>query len=300
MSNSAENLSYFCKVAFGHPARDVIPLKFQSQSGTSLCFGYCSSGPFMDASPVCQRAVLDAVDRLRSAGHRVEEFQFPHSFKNLAHHFYALNSADGWRFYLDKLSNEPREMNIVRLLRYASLPNWIKRLCSLFCRLVLCDSRAINIIHSIREKSALSMIKLQIEVAAIEEEFWKTFEKSGIDILLTPAHVLPATPLNSFGNIHFCAAYTFSWNLLNAPIGVLNSVKFDLDKDVVPGIWPRKFSFKDLFAPDLLEKVAQHFYNPRSIQGLPAGIQVIGRANQDETVLEAMELIERLVKSKNN
>jgi Asp-tRNA(Asn)/Glu-tRNA(Gln) amidotransferase A subunit family amidase len=299
MALHASDLLYFCKVAFGHPASDVVPLLFRDNSAQApIRYGFCASGPFMESSPVCQRAVKTAVIALKSSGVDVVEYQFPESFQKLVVSFYSLMSADGWKFYLNELGTEPREPCIRNLLTYASFPDCLKRLCSSISRLFVKDPRALAIISAIRSKDTYSLIQLQSELSGYEQEFHRSIASAGINVLITPTHVLPANPIGSFGDIHFTAAYTFAWNLLNVPIGCLPVVRFDSNLDNVEGEWPRKFEFKDIFSSDLLERAAKNYYNPKHVQGLPAGIQLIGLPNDDERVLSALVQLEGLLSSR--
>ena len=298
MSGNVSNLVHFCREAFGHDAYDVVPLPFREVlfNQKQIRFGYCSEDPFIPVSPACKRAVQETALLLKRAGCEVVEFKYPASFTRLMPLFYELMSADGWQFYFDQLKGEAREPVLKNLLRYASLPNWMKFLVSRTAGLFLRDPMANSLLLAIRSKSSFEVLKLRLEVKAIAKEFADFFSASGFDVILSPCHVLPATPNGSFGDIHFCAAYTFAWNLLNQPIGVLPVTQFSSKLDCIEAEWPRPFDFKALFSQTLLKRAAQHYYAASCIDGLPIGIQVIGRSNQDELVLAAMSKIESLLK----
>lgn len=295
MATCTSDLEFFCKATLGHCAPDVMPLIYRTPENDSpLVFAYAKSFPFMDVSPLCKRAVYETVAKLKADGQTVIEYEFPKKFDRLASAFYEIMSADGWKFYFDKLKGEIRENNLRTLLRYASMPNWIKSIVSWATSLILKDQRAVNIIKSISVKNVYQLHEIQIEIDKITKEFVESIDKLGIDILIMPVHVLPATPNGSFGDIHFCAVHTFMWNLLNQPIGVMPVTSFDPSKDLIEGSWPRKFRLLDIFSAELIDRAAQHWYNPQEIANLPAGIQVIGKSNDDENVIRAMKLIEKL------
>ena len=295
MATCSTDLEMFCQATLGHSAPDVMPLNYRKfDNDPSLVYGYSKSYPFMDVSPVCKRAVSETIEKLRANGHTVIEYEYPKSFDRLASAFYEIMSADGWKFYFEKLKGEKREIILRKLLKYASMPNWIKSIVAWAASMILKDKRAIRIIKSISVKSVYQIHEVQIEIDKITKEFVESVDKLGIDILIMPVHVLPATSNGSFGDIHFCAAHTFIWNLLNQPIGVMPVTSFDPSKDVIKGSWPRKFQLSDVFSEELLDRAAQHWYNPQEIENLPAGIQVIGRSNDDENVIRAMKIIEKL------
>lgn len=294
MATCVDDIKLFCEALFGHNAYDVFPLKYRKiDESKKIIFGYTKRYPFMHVSPICNRAVMETVDKLRASGQSVVEYELPASFDRLATAFYDLMSSDDYKFYFDKLRNEEREPILRKLLAYASMPSWIKYITAWIAGLVLKDKRAVGIIKAICKKDAYQLHKIQMEIEQINSEFSKSIEDSGIDVLIMPVHVLPATPNGSFGDIHFCAAHTFMWNLLNLPIGAMPAVNFDSSKDIIKGNWPRKFKFSDVFDNNLLEKASQNWYNPERIANIPAGIQIIGKCNQDETVIEAMSLIEK-------
>lgn len=295
MATCVSDLELFCRATLGHCAPDVMPLAYRaSEDKPAPVFAYAKSYPFMDVSPFCKRAVSETIDKLKANGHTVIEYEFPESFGRLASAFYEIMSADGWKFYFNKLKGETREKNLRKLLNYASMPNWIKKIVGWAASIILKDKRAVSIIKSISVKNVYQIHEIQIEIDSIVREYVESIDKLGIDILIMPVHVLPATPNGSFGDIHFCAAHTFMWNLLNQPIGVMPVTSFDSSKDLIQGSWPRKFQFGDIFSGELLDRAAQHWYNPQEIENLPAGIQVIGKSNDDENVIKAMKLIEKL------
>lgn len=299
MAQNVADLVYFCRYSFGHAALDVVPLGFRDSllldQKRRIRFGYATHDPFMPVSPACNRAVHETVSALKKAGFEVVEFSYPPSFTRLMPLFYELMSADDFGFYFDKLKSEKREPIFRNLLRYAALPNWLKYIISRPLSWFMKDPMAISLLRAISSKSSFEVLQSRLEVKEIVKEFQDFFAASGFDVILSPCHVLPATPNGSFGNVHFCAAYTFAWNFANQPIGVLPVTRFSSQLDRVEGEWPRAFDFPVLFSETLLQRAAQHYY-ASCTDGLPIGIQVIGRSNEDELVLAAMTLIDQVTR----
>ena len=72
MATCVEDLKLFCDSTFGHIAPDVIPLKYQkSDRKKHFTFGYSKKYPFMQVSPVCDRAVIETVDKLKYSDQKV-------------------------------------------------------------------------------------------------------------------------------------------------------------------------------------------------------------------------------------
>ena len=118
MATCVSDLELFCQATLGHCAPDVIPLPYRkSEKDPPLVFAYAKSYPFMDVSPLCQRAVSETIETLKANGHTVIEYEFPKTFERLTTAFYEIMSADGWKFYFEKLKGETREKNLRKLLK---------------------------------------------------------------------------------------------------------------------------------------------------------------------------------------
>lgn len=72
--------------------------------------------------------------------------------------------------------------------------------------------------------------------------------------------------------------------------GVLPITKVDATLDVLPR------GFKSTNA---VEAGAYAMYKPKDMEGLPIGVQVIGRRLEEEKVMEGMKIIESLMRKEN-
>lgn len=86
------------------------------------------------------------------------------------------------------------------------------------------------------------------------------------------------------------AAGTTLYNLVNCPTGCMPVTKVDPSKDGITEEWTK------LPSPSLIERALYHgkkpIYDPVAMQGMPVGIQVVGRKWEDEKVLAMMQVVD--------
>lgn len=78
--------------------------------------------------------------------------------------------------------------------------------------------------------------------------------------------------------------YTFLFNLVDATAGVLPVTRVNAEQDSVR----KGFSFAKLNG---VAKGAWMYYDARSMEGLPVGVQVVGGRLEEEKVLAVMERV---------
>jgi Asp-tRNA(Asn)/Glu-tRNA(Gln) amidotransferase A subunit family amidase len=104
-----------------------------------------------------------------------------------------------------------------------------------------------------------------------------------LDLLLTVPNATPATPHDGLGDSFASCGYTFLFNLVDYPAGVLPVTKVDPVVDALP---------RDFRPRNHVEKGAYKNYQAEKMAGLPVGVQVIGRRLEEEWTLKGMELVE--------
>jgi amidase len=150
---------------------------------------------------------------------------------------------------------------------------------------VLKEPKAALIARSSGERTVAELWKLQYETKGLRQDWFDAWKAQGdFDVILCPAHVLPAVPHHQFKNISFTCSYTLLFNVLDLPAGVLPVTRVDSARDAYTT--PHS---------SILEKAARAAYVLPEQHGLPLGVQVVGKPFKDETVLRAMAEIERLV-----
>ena len=264
---------------------DLVPLPLDVAAVSAagpLRVGYYVDDGFMAPSPACARAVTETVAALSAAGHECVQFAPPRVLDAVSL-FYALLAADGGRTMTEQLRGEKHEAYVTALRSAILIPGPIKTAVSYFLRRFLGDARAAQLFSAARPCSVNALWKLHAARKDYKAEFFAAFHSARLDVLLTPAHVLPATRHGEYKKISFTACYTLLYNLLDAPAGVCPVTRVQ-GSDAWSG-QPRS----------LLEKAARACYDPQASAGFPVAVQVVAAPYKDETVLRCMKEVERLL-----
>ena len=104
-----------------------------------------------------------------------------------------------------------------------------------------------------------------------------------LDAIIAPAFATPAVLHTHSNQGAVIAMYTFIWNLLNLPAGTIPVTRVSEGQDV----------YVDKLHKDVITKVLQN--TMKGTLGLPVGIQVVTRANQDEKCLSILKELETYI-----
>jgi len=119
------------------------------------------------------------------------------------------------------------------------------------------------------------------------EEIWN---KHKLDGIIAPVQALPQVSTGLFTTLFSLAAATTLYNIVNSPSGCIPVTTVDGVKDKITEEWSKASS------PSLVEKVLYRgrkpIYDPVAMQGMPVGIQVVGRKWEDEKVLAMMRVVD--------
>ena len=270
---------------------DLVPLPLDvsaTHATGPLRVGYYVDDGFVPPSPACARAVEETVAALRAAGHECVEWAPPRVVDAVSL-YYALLSADGGRTMTDQLRGERREAYVTAMQSAINLPRPLKALIATLIRRLLRDPVAAQVFAAARPCGVNALWKLHAARKAYKADFFSRWHAQGLDVVVCPAHVLPATRHGEYKKISFTACYTLLYNLLDAPAGVCPvTVVKESDGWGLGGTGGEK-------ARNLLEKAARACYNVKDSVGFPIGVQVVGAPYRDELVLRAMKEVERLL-----
>lgn len=269
---------------------DLVPVSMdmnEYKNNGKLNVGYYIDDGFIGASPACSRAVLDAVSALRADGHTCTQFTPPRILDCMAL-YYSLITSDGCNTIGNQLDGEVWEDYCKTLITGVRLPAKIKAAVSFMLENLMKDPKAATITKASRERTVTELWALQYERKKLRQDWFDAWKAAGnFDVILCPAHVLPAVAHGSFKKISFTCSYTLVFNVLDLPAGIvpITTVNQATDAYKTP-------------ASGLLEKAARSCYDPVLQHGMPLGVQVVGLPFRDETVLRAMRIIEGLVNYK--
>ena len=290
MGNSVDDLTLLCRELMVKEAwdgdRDLVPLPLDETvvaGKGKLRVGYYLEDGVVPPSPPCRRAVLETVEALRAAGHECVEWKPPRVVDAVAL-FYALLAADGGRTCVDQLVGERREGYVTAMLSAINMPGALKSLIAWALRRVMGDAVAADVFNAARPCDVNTLWKLQAKRKAYKTEFFQQWKAAGLDVVVCPAHALPATKHGEYKKVSFTACYTFLYNVLDAPAGVC-PVTVVKEGDV--------WGVEEGQRIGMLEKAARGVYDVKASAGFPIGVQVVAAPFQDELVLRVMKEVEQ-------
>ncbi len=237
---------------------------------------YEDDGFFTPASSV-QRAVREAADALRNAGAEVVQY-VPHRADEHYGRLAAGLSADGMEVLREVLDGEPL-IDAVRInARLATLPRRVLRSLATAAD-ALGEKRLAGVMRMMGRRSVRELRQLTAERTDLRREEMDMWRELGLDLVICPATATPAPQHGTTGEFTIAAVYTIRYNLLDLPAGVVPV------STVRPGETTRPPG------RDRFDRKAAEIQ--RGTEGLPLGVQVVGRPWREAEVLAAMSAIER-------
>ncbi|KAF5231755.1 hypothetical protein FANTH_13277 [Fusarium anthophilum] len=117
---------------------------------------------------------------------------------------------------------------------------------------------------------------------ALREQYHKIMKDRGVDFILCPAYVGPASKL---GDGHYIP-YTAIWNLLDQP-----AIVFPTGLKVEPTDTP----YPDFKPRSAEEEREYNKYSPEEYIEAPLGLQIVGKHFRDEDTVAAAELVSKII-----
>ncbi|KAG6860721.1 hypothetical protein C0995_008164 [Termitomyces sp. Mi166 len=234
-------------------------------------------------SPACKRALQTVVDILRKSGQEVVDLNAPSPYEGFKIASQLL-IADGGRTATKHIrSGESNDTGVVQALRMASLPCWIKRLYIWYVRYIKRDEIYAGILDGFHERNVYDYWPLVAKREDYRRRWFEMLQEQKIDFVLTVPHSMPALPHNGMKDGVKSFGYTLLFNLLDYTAGVLPVTHVNALQDELPRTFrPR----------NNIEKSVYKMYDAKAMDGLPVGVQVIGKRLEEEKVLCGMNIIE--------
>ncbi|UJR21485.1 hypothetical protein I4U23_024569 [Adineta vaga] len=248
-----------------------------------LTIGYYTNDNWFPASPACIRAVNEAVEALRKLGHTVIPYT-PIDVPEAVRLYVGIVGADGARHFYESLENEPHNPLYTALLFSAQLPNFLRPFIVCFMRL-LGEQRNAIVIESVGSKSAYEYFDLVIDLRRYIDRWLDDMKQNHIDLLLTPVNALPAYRRGQSKYLFSSCSYTFLFNILHLPAGVVPTTVVRDDEQY--------YEESGNLHNDMISKMAKDVC--RGSAGLPIGVQLVGWPNDDERVLCVMNELESTI-----
>lgn len=269
--------------------------------GKKLKIGLMLSDGVVPPSPAIERALSTTVAALTAAGHTVTEITPPAGadpFSGLDLASQLLNSDGCKTFNSHFYSFEPSDPGAAQLTAVANLPRCLRYLYYLYVRYIKRDVKWAILLRNFGPKFAADQWKLvsrRESFRAIWHEWWDA-ESQQYDFILCPANATPALPHNAMHDAVSSCGYTFLWNLLDYPAGVMPVSHVDAARDALDA--PYKTVLKRLGCDNGVARGGWKHYDAAKMAGLPTAIQIVGRRWQEEKVLGCMAVVEKALEDR--
>ncbi|OWZ71401.1 hypothetical protein AYX14_03160 [Cryptococcus neoformans] len=263
-----------------------------------LRVGYFTDDHAIKASPACVRAVLESVQVLEKAGHEVIEFD-PPDVPEALKIFAGLTSSDGYKTLLGNLGCDPMETSMRLTTLGAKYPRWLHRILTWLIAKFTGDHLYAEVFASSRFKTVTEywqyVHKRNVYASHFRNLAW---EQNKFDMIVCPVQAVPALKHDETEWLSPLCIGTVLFNVVDSTVGVLPVTHVDRDLDVLPADY-----LEDSKGSKLLEKrmyigkpgKEDPTYDAEKMHGLPVGVQVVGKAWEEEKVLEMMKVLDRLI-----
>lgn len=245
-------------------------------------------------SPACKRALEMTVASLKKQGHEVVSFEAPEPLQALRIASQLLVSDGGDIALRKQRCGENNDVGVNTFMKSSHLPRIFKRIWAWFLENVWGDKVWATLVRDWNKKTITERWDLVSEREAYKSNFFDAWKKSEIDFLITVPNAIPAFPHRGLAESYSSCGYTFLFNLLDYPAGVLPVTHVDKEKDALPANFHKSKEFKNM---NRVSRGAYTYYDSTKMHGLPVGVQVIAPRLFEETCLEAMELVYDSLKS---
>ncbi|KAB5594790.1 Fatty acid amide hydrolase 1 [Ceratobasidium theobromae] len=331
MARSVADVKYACEIFFGRPAitpsATLPPVKYRTDLDFSKPFkiGYFKSDRFVRASPACQRAVHESVKALEKEGHSCVEISPPDVVEMLKL-FVELTSADGYQTMMSHLQSDQQEPALFLVTLGPRLPAFVRAITNLLVNTFIHDSTFAYLFGASRPRSVAELWEASAKRLAadstLQNHFWSQSAGAlGLDAIICPVQALPGLPHGATKTLTPLAAGTIAWNVIECPVGVVPVTRVDSKLDALTNDWlgqeyegpvlypsPEKVVKERTTSPSYMMERAVYgsgkrllqplddpvpVYDAEKMEGLPVGVQIVGRPWEDEKVVHIMEALDK-------
>lgn len=279
LATSLADIELFMKVVVNSHTWEkdpkVFPLEWKSITPTKsekFRFGIMWSDGLITPHPPITRALKEAVDTLKNAGHEVVEWKFPYQ-KDVLYLAEKVFGADRGKEILEtcKVSGEPIAECVKPLINFDKEGN---------------DSH-------VKVIDVNAWWKLGQEKSLLREKFlehWQYTSKDTTDFKPVDALLCPVWPTAGFkkGESEYAAVnYTAQFNVLDLASVVLP----------VTTVTESDLPYPDFKPMTALDAKIQSYYNPKHFLEMPVCIQVACRRLEEEKAIAVASIVDRLLKA---
>lgn len=243
---------------------------------SKLKIGYFLSDGFFEPMTAVKRGVLESIEKLKSPGAEIIEFN-PPRFEFCEEIFYRILTVDGVSNFYKLLDGEKPVKQLKDMMMMASASNWkrnaVKSLANLFGQKNL--PRLLSYFGGRGEEFLKTWGK---ERENYQRELESAMDKTKIDAILSPMAALPAFLQNTVDKIGLGGNYSLLHNVSGFPAGVARVGEVKENEAVA-----RKTSL------DLIERTAAK--TEILTAGLPLSIQIAAKPWREDIVIALIEIL---------
>jgi len=295
MGRSVKDVDLLCRIAFGAQGHTpTAPVLYRQVTLPSkLKFGYYTSDCYIKASPACKRAVLETVEALRREGHECVEFEIPSPTKAVEL-FLAISSSDGYKSLLAPLGPDPKE-DCLFLTTLGPKLGWIVQSIAVWAlKTFFKDPIFAQTVRQSRVKPVDEYIALTQERNAYDDLWYQeVWGKHKFDGIIAPVQAMPVIHHGDCSMLSPLAASTILYNVVDSPAGCVPVTRVDPTKDQVTEEWTTGPGLGSKVLEGALYHAKKPIYDPEELEGMPVGVQIVGKKWDDEKVLAMMDVVDK-------
>lgn len=242
-----------------------------------MTIGFVDDDDFLTPSRPIRRALGLARTALEEAGATIVS-HWPVASKDVLATWLAALTSDDGRTLLKTIGSDPVSDAIKPSMYMLKIPRALRRRLGGLLN-ALGERRLGMLLDIVGEKTVTELWQLTQRRTELRTEEFDAWQRSGIDALLCPPHVVPAMAHGASGDYVLSLGAMFRWTLLGFPAGVVPVTK------VAAGESEGYEGGSDRIAKKTAAILAGSC-------GLPVGVQVVARPFAEEAMLAVMAAIE--------
>ncbi|KAJ7347086.1 amidase [Mycena albidolilacea] len=310
MARCIDDLELACRVSFGASGayNDHPPLPFRDVTlPKKLRFGYYTSDGIMKGSPACIRAVNETIEALKLAGHECIEVEQSLSVE-IAKIFLAITSADGYKTLLRGVGSDPLDPSLGVLTFGPKVPQLFRNAAAGAVHTWMGDPIMADVLRLSGSKTVEAYHAACLQRNEIKKLFYDEFwNKHNLDGIITYVHASPQILHGGSNMLSMMSTSTLTYNLVDLPCGVV-PVTHVKATDVLTDEWrsapghgssmcegelyDKGFNTDGKAKTKAELKELKPLYDPAAMEGMPIGLQIVGRRWEEEKVLGLMRVVE--------
>ncbi|KAJ7693428.1 amidase [Mycena rosella] len=296
MARCMDDLELACRVSFGYPGayRDFPPVPFRDVTlPEKLRFGYYTSDGIIKGSPACIRAVQITISALEKAGHECVELD-QHLTPEIMDIFLSLTAADGYKTLLKGVGSDPLDSSLSVLTFGPKVPQVIRGVVAGAINTFVGDKVMSGIVRGSGTRTVEEYHAACLRRNEIKKRFYREiWEKYGLDSIITYVHASPQTLHDGSKMLSMMSASTLTYNLVDSPCGVVPVTYVKAETDALTEEWKTGPGHgSSMCESELYSKGKKPLYDPVAMDGMPMGVQIIGKLWEDEKVLAIMRVVD--------